>query len=243
MSTNHTSRGTLQHPCRSGERFHKWPTTLNAANCGVVVSLAPLYVSVLQRHGRSVFQCHPNRRAFISVLAFRRYPTAVFRRIRAVHVDAVNGMALRGFGAHVLQEGFEGKPPLSADTNPTTAVVGKLVVSQAVATVHHSAPRRILARLVPAVCDTMLVASERHTFACGASGRRTFHEAHAVDFPFCPTRATTKPIRAFLAVVQHRPLTKRFTGKFQSFHAVSILKIGRTSMYCNPLKGLKKNVN
>jgi len=91
------------------------------------------------------FNRDPQGTAPIEHLLGFRSPSAVFRGIRTVVVDAVYGMLGRRARQHVLFKEPIGLPPL-ADRNASSAVIGERLASLVVAALPHAKPDRIQRR-------------------------------------------------------------------------------------------------
>lgn len=150
-------------------------------------------------------------RTTISKLFIAGGPAAIFGRVRAVIVDAVNGVLRRGGQAHVFDESTE-RAPTAINSNAPTAVVGIAWNIWVEAASTHAFPNSVLAKIASPV---------RHPPShAPATCRTTVAKCGSGDNTLRPAFTPTQPCRRgslFAALGYHCPFPKGLAHKV-NFH-------------------------
>lgn len=155
---------------------------------------------LLQRFGLALNRDHAGE-AGVVVLLNPRCPSAVFRRIRAVYIDAINRMMRRWFSAYVLQKVFVDMPSLD-NVNPACSIMFEQSMIGVATPAHHRCPATIFSRFFPVRAFPVpfrLGAAQHAHFSTVASARFgfSFAEQHCKNRARGAAIAKTNPRRGF----------------------------------------------
>lgn len=124
----------------------------------------------------------------VAILAFVAVPACVI----AVGVNAIEAVVCAGRLTHILDEGFYGVAPATADVSPDTTVKAVVVYARVVATGNHLAPAFVGASARKPVDSVGLALAFRVGVSRQVIGSNvTIHPAgYAPAFPVTPARTT-----------------------------------------------------
>lgn len=134
-----------------------------------------------------------------------RCPSAVFRFIRTIYINSVQGMLRRWSWSHVGKKGRETLFPAVANGNPTTSIIGEMPSGWTIAASLHATPSLILRRAASPVLPVTL--NRKLLFQASTTSYLTKFQCGARCFPLLAAVALAKP-SLIVNVMQDNQATK-----------------------------------
>lgn len=134
---------------------------------------------------------------FIKLLLRPCDPTAIFRRIRSIIVNAIKGMTFRSF-PHVGEKGFKRISPLIANGYSATTIIRIFLAMRGVASAPHFDPACRGGRVGHSMLSNIwpFYSNAQGIRACAAHSRLTAFKIAKGEKPFRPAIATAKSLAA-----------------------------------------------